>query len=51
MLYKIGTLLLQPKAKLVLLALAIIFPFLAGNEYQIYVMSSAFVWEIGRAHV
>lgn len=46
MLYKIGKLLVQPKAKLVLLALAIIFPFLAGNEYQVYVMSSAFVWAI-----
>lgn len=46
MLYKIGTLLMKPGAKLVLLALAIAFPFMASNEYQVYVMASAFVWAI-----
>lgn len=46
MFYKIGTLLMKPGAKLVLLAFAIVFPFLASNEYQVYVMASAFVWAI-----
>lgn len=46
MLYKIGTLLMKPSAKLALLAFAVIFPFLASNEYQVYVMASAFIWAI-----
>ncbi|HET8799968.1 MAG TPA: branched-chain amino acid ABC transporter permease [Marinobacter sp.] len=37
---------MKPGAKLALLAFAIVFPFLASNEYQVYVMASAFVWAI-----
>ncbi|MBD3658357.1 MULTISPECIES: branched-chain amino acid ABC transporter permease [Marinobacter] len=46
MLFKIGSLLMTPAARYGLLALAILFPFLASNEYQVYVMASAFVWAI-----
>ncbi|MCK7548787.1 branched-chain amino acid ABC transporter permease [Marinobacter koreensis] len=37
---------MKPGAKMALLALAIVFPALASNEYQVYVMASAFVWAI-----
>lgn len=46
MLFKLGTMLMTPGAKLALLVFAIVFPFLASNEYQVYVMASAFVWAI-----
>jgi len=46
MLFKLGGLLMKPGAKMALLAFAIVFPFLAANEYQVYVMASAFVWAI-----
>ncbi|MBW4935250.1 branched-chain amino acid ABC transporter permease [Marinobacter sp. F4206] len=46
MLFKLGSLLMTPGAKLALLVFAIVFPFLASNEYQVYVMASAFVWAI-----
>lgn len=46
MLFKLGSMLMTPAAKLGLLALAIVFPFLTSNEYQVYVMASAFVWAI-----
>ena len=36
----------HPATLLVLLGLAIGFPFVAGNEYQVYVMALAFVWAI-----
>lgn len=39
MLFKIGSLLMTPAARYGLLALAILFPFLASNEYQVYVMA------------
>lgn len=46
MMFKLGRLLLDPRAKYLLLAFAVIFPFIATNEYQVYVMASAFVWAI-----
>lgn len=46
MLFRLGSMLMKPGAKLALLAFAIVFPFLASNEYQVYVMASAFVWAI-----
>ena len=46
MLFKLGSLFMKPGAKMALLALAIVFPALASNEYQVYVMASAFVWAI-----
>ena len=46
MLFKIGRYLMTPGAKMALLAFALVFPFLASNEYQVYVMASAFVWAI-----
>ncbi|MBW7471977.1 branched-chain amino acid ABC transporter permease [Marinobacter sp. M216] len=46
MLFKLGAMLMTPGAKLALLVFAIVFPFLASNEYQVYVMASAFVWAI-----
>lgn len=36
----------SPAMKVVLLAFALIFPLIAGNEYQIYVMALAFIWAI-----
>ncbi len=35
-----------PAMKVVLLAFALIFPLIAGSEYQIYVMALAFIWAI-----
>ncbi|WP_207308823.1 branched-chain amino acid ABC transporter permease [Marinobacter caseinilyticus] len=46
MMLKIATLLMKPGAKMALLALALVFPWLAANEYQVYVMATAFVWAI-----
>lgn len=46
MMFRIGKMLLDPKAKYLLLAVALMFPFIASNDYQIYVMASAFVWAI-----
>ncbi len=36
----------SPAMKIVLLAFALIFPLIAGSEYQIYVMALAFIWAI-----
>ena len=36
----------SPAMKVVLLAFALIFPLIAGSEYQIYVMALAFIWAI-----
>lgn len=36
----------SPAMKFLLIAAALVFPFLAGNEYQIYVMALAFIWAI-----
>lgn len=46
MLFNLGRYLVHPASKFVLLALALVFPFVAKNDYQIYVMSLAFVWAI-----
>jgi branched-chain amino acid transport system permease protein len=46
MLYKLGSLFLRPGTKYALLALALVFPLLASNEYQVYVMATAFIWAI-----
>lgn len=35
-----------PGLRLALLALAIVFPFVASSEYQVYVMAMAFIWAI-----
>lgn len=43
---KLAALLTQPATKYSLIAIALVFPLLAQNEYQIYVMASAFVWAI-----
>ena len=36
----------HPAMLVVLLGLAAVFPFVAANEYQVYVMALAFVWAI-----
>ncbi|GGY85963.1 branched-chain amino acid ABC transporter permease [Marinobacter zhanjiangensis] len=46
MMFKLGALLMHPASKYVLLAVALLFPALASNEYQVYVMATAFVWAI-----
>lgn len=46
MMFKLGALIMHPATKYVLLALAVVFPILAPNEYMTYVMASAFVWAI-----
>ena len=46
MMFKLGALLIHPASKYVLLALALVFPALASNEYQVYVMATAFIWAI-----
>ncbi|WP_077529721.1 branched-chain amino acid ABC transporter permease [Vreelandella utahensis] len=43
---KLAALLTRPATKYVFIALALVFPLVAQNEYQIYVMASAFVWAI-----
>ncbi|SFL97946.1 branched-chain amino acid ABC transporter permease [Marinobacter zhejiangensis] len=44
--FKFGSFLMTPMAKYLMLAFALVFPLLAKNEYQVYVMASAFVWAI-----
>lgn len=46
MLFKLGSLLMTPAAKVLMLVFALAFPMLASNEYQVYVMATAFVWAI-----
>ncbi|MEX0603968.1 MAG: branched-chain amino acid ABC transporter permease [Marinobacter sp.] len=46
MLLKIAALFMKPCAKMAMLAFALAFPFLAANEYQVYVMATAFIWAI-----
>ncbi|WP_339800876.1 branched-chain amino acid ABC transporter permease [uncultured Marinobacter sp.] len=46
MLFKLGRYLMHPASKYMVLVLALLFPFMAQNDYQIYVMSLAFVWAI-----
>lgn len=43
---KLAALLTRPATKYVFIALALVFPLVAQNEYQVYVMASAFVWAI-----
>jgi branched-chain amino acid transport system permease protein len=43
---KLAALLTRPATKYLFIALALVFPLVAQNEYQIYVMASAFVWAI-----
>ena len=43
---KLAALLTRPATKYFFIALAVVFPLVAQNEYQIYVMASAFVWAI-----
>ncbi len=45
-LQKISDFFMTPAMKMVLIVAAVLFPFVAGNEYQIYVMALAFVWAI-----
>ena len=44
--FKVASLLMTPAAKYLMLAFAILFPLVAANEYQVYVMATAFVWAI-----
>ena len=44
--YQLASILTGRGAKLAALVVALIFPLLASNEYQVYVMASAFVWAI-----
>ncbi|SET47377.1 MULTISPECIES: branched-chain amino acid ABC transporter permease [Marinobacter] len=46
MMFKLGALIMHPASKYALLALALLFPALAANEYQVYVMATAFIWAI-----
>lgn len=46
MLHRLANLLASPVTKFVFLLLALIFPFIANNEYQVYVMATAFIWVI-----
>ena len=46
MMFKLGALIMHPASKYVLLALALLFPAFAANEYQVYVMATAFIWAI-----
>ncbi|MAL99049.1 MAG: branched-chain amino acid ABC transporter permease [Alteromonadaceae bacterium] len=43
---RLASLFTSPATKFVFLALALMFPFFASNEYQIYVMATAFIWAI-----
>ena len=45
-LQKISDFFMTPAMKIVLIVAAVLFPFVAGTEYQIYVMALAFVWAI-----
>ncbi len=44
--FKFASLLMTPAAKYLMLAFAVLFPLVAANEYQVYVMATAFVWAI-----
>ena len=46
MLDRLTNLLANPVTKYVFLVLALLFPFIASNEYQVYVMATAFIWAI-----
>ncbi|MGQ7272890.1 branched-chain amino acid ABC transporter permease [Marinobacter sp. V034] len=46
MMFKLAALLTRPATKYVFILLALLFPLFAANEYQVYVMSLAFVWAI-----
>ncbi len=46
MLLKIAAVFMKPGAKMAMLAFALVFPFLAANEYQVYVMATAVIWAI-----
>lgn len=46
MLERIANLFTSPVTKYVFLALAVLFPLFANNEYQVYVMATAFIWAI-----
>ncbi|HEX5678195.1 MAG TPA: branched-chain amino acid ABC transporter permease [Alcanivorax sp.] len=43
---RIASFFASPAMKVVLLVFALIFPLIAGNEYQVYVMALAFIWAI-----
>ena len=45
-LQKISEFFMTPAMKIVMILAALLFPFVASNEYQIYVMALAFVWAI-----
>ena len=45
-LHKISDFFMTPAMKIVMILAALLFPFVASNEYQIYVMALAFVWAI-----
>ena len=45
-LHKISDFFMTPAMKIVMIVAALLFPFVASNEYQIYVMALAFVWAI-----
>ncbi|MGJ3255180.1 MAG: branched-chain amino acid ABC transporter permease [Alcanivorax sp.] len=45
-LQKISEFFMTPAMKIVMIVAALLFPFVASNEYQIYVMALAFVWAI-----
>ncbi|MCG8392576.1 MAG: branched-chain amino acid ABC transporter permease [Pseudomonadales bacterium] len=45
-LQKISDFFMTPAMKILLILAAVLFPFVASNEYQIYVMALAFVWAI-----
>ena len=43
---KISNFFMTPAMKIVMIVAALLFPFVAGNEYQIYLMALAVVWAI-----
>ena len=45
-LHKISDFFMTPAMKIVMILAALLFPFVASNEYHIYVMALAFVWAI-----
>ena len=45
-LHKISDFFMTPAMKIVMILAALLFPFVASNEYQIYVMALAFVWAL-----
>lgn len=46
MFLKLSAFMARPAAKYLLIVLALVFPLIARNEYQVYVMASAFIWAI-----